>query len=233
MKLLLSLVAVAGTMFPVATICAQSAGLEFGYGTATYEMTDLHDFTDTFIRSNPSYKLTTDLPSGNYFRAAFVVGIGKFEGGVDFGQYQTESRMDGIENGAPVYYSHELDGYAFGLFAKYPLYYSKYFQAKVGVSASVFATIANIKNTASTGSDVSNEYQAASPGVAPFVEPVFYVRKWVYIGVRASYAYDFNAALYTRDINDIMYADGNGDAIRMNWSGFRADAFIGFRMNSD
>jgi hypothetical protein len=233
MKLLLSLVAIAGIMFPATTISAQSAGLEFAYGTATYEMSELHDFTDAYIRSNPSYKLTKDLPSGNYFRAAFVVGIGKVEAGVEFQQHQTESRMDGEENGIPVYYSHKLDGFAFGLFAKYPFYYSKRFQAKAGLTATLFATVANITNTATTGSDVTNEYQAASPGVIPFVEPVFYIRKWVYIGVRASYAYDFDAALYTRDTNDIKYVDDNGDVIKMNWSGFRADAFIGFRMNSD
>src|SRR5688572_17380784 len=111
MKLLLSLIAIAGFVFPATTISAQSAGLEFAYGTATYDMGGLHDFTNAYIRSNPSYKLTTDLPSGNYFRAAFVVGIGKVEAGVDFRQYQTESRMDGEGNGVPVSYTHELDGF--------------------------------------------------------------------------------------------------------------------------
>lgn len=220
-------------MFILTQMRAQTAGLELSYGSAAYDMGELKDFTETFVSDNPSFSITENLPSGNYFGASFVVGIDKLECGVDFRMYETESRMEATENSNPVHYTHELNGYAFGLFAKYPLYYSPRFQLKAGLTATVFATIANIESTSSTTSILNEEYHGVGLGATPFIEPVYYITKWAYVGVRGSYAHDFGCSLYVRDNNDIRYEDANGDPIRINWSGLRGAVFIGFRINNE
>ena len=160
MKCIPAFVAVVMLMLP-AHLRAQTAGLEFSWGMGTYQLNNLRNYTESYATNSVAqFRRITDFPSGNYFGAAFVVGIGKFETGIDFHQYKTESKMEGSENGSPVYYKHSLDGYSFGLFGKHPVFYSPKFQFKAGLSIRLTATIADVRNTQPTGgSDLTKEWQ--------------------------------------------------------------------------
>lgn len=213
---------------------SQTAGLEFNFGIGTYSMSEMHDLYDYYItESGNTLKYETEFPSDYYYGANFVVGIGKFETGVDYDHYETTGLLAGNDNGVPVSFSDQLTGFSFGLFGKYPLYYSPNLQFKAGMVASIYGTRDKGISTEAGVSRIAYEFRSTSLALTPFVETAYYFTKWFYLGARANYAYDFGAKLHDKEDLDIILPNQNGEAVKTNWTGVRAELFIGLRMNNE
>lgn len=213
---------------------SQTAGLEFNYGIGMYSMTEMHDLYDYYVaESGNTLRSEVDFSSESYYGANFVVGIGKFETGADYDRYETSGLLQGTDNGLPVTFSDELTGFSLGLFGKYPLYYSPKLQFKAGMLASVYLTRDRTIITEAGVSTTAYEFRSESFVLTPFIETAYYFTKWFYIGARGNYAYDFGGELHDKKDRDIVLQDQNGEAVKTDWTGFRTDLFIGFRMNNE
>jgi hypothetical protein len=213
---------------------SQTAGLEFNFGIGSYSMTEMHDLYDYYVaESGNSYKIETDFPSESYYGMTFIVGIGKFEMGIDYDRYETTGLLLGTKNGLPASFSDELTGFALGIFGKYPLYYSPNLQVKAGAVAAINGT--RDRGIAMESGVRTTEYEFRSESflVTPFVETAYYVTKWFYVGARGNFGYDLGGKLHDKKDRDITLSDQNGDAVKTNWTGIRGDVFVGFRMNNE
>jgi hypothetical protein len=213
---------------------SQTAGLEFNFGIGAYSMTDMHDLYDYYVaESGKNYKTVTDFPSEFYYGITFVVGIGKFETGIDYDRYETTGLLQGTYNGLPASFSDELTGFAVGLFGKYPLYYSPKLQVKAGIVAAYNGTRDKTITTESGVTTTVYQFRSESFLLTPFAETSYSITKWLYIGARANFGYDLGAKLHDKEERDIILPDQNGDPVKTNWTGMRADVFLGFRMNNE
>jgi hypothetical protein len=223
-------------VFALSTIpgISQTAGLEFNFGIGTYSMTEMHDLYNYYVaESGNNYKIETDFPSEFYYGITFVVGIGKFETGIDYDRFETTGLLQGTNNGLPASFSDELTGFSLGLFGKYPFYYSPKLQVKAGIVASINGTRDRAIITESGVSTTAYEFRSESFLVTPFVETSYSITKWFYIGARGNFGYDFGGKLHDKKDRDIILSDQNGEAVKTNWTGVRADLFIGFKMNNE
>src|SRR5215203_3544297 len=118
MKLACTVLGIAFSFICTITV-AQTAGIEFHYGTGTYSMNNLKDVNSRFLQQSTfNFKQTSSFESRNSYGGTFVVGIGKFETGIDYRHYLTETEMiDGTEQ---ITFTEHLAGKSYGLLGKYP-----------------------------------------------------------------------------------------------------------------
>jgi hypothetical protein len=218
-----------------AAVFSQSAGIELNIGRGAYEMGDLKNLMQAYVQdSGVPYKETERFPDAVNLGGAFVVGIGKLETGIEYRYYTAKGSLMHSENNEESGLNLGASSHALGLFLKYPIVHSKFFQLKGGLSGSLYSSKLHHKEYYATPNfynSLKMDFRSKSIVVGPFIEPVIYFTGGLYAGIRFGYAYDFQGALHIREDNKGKFVTASGEAIRTNWTGLRSDIFIGLRIN--
>lgn len=230
-RLLLLLLAI----FTTLNLSAQSAGIELNLGYGFYEMDSFKKLLDYYkSESGLTYKQLSNYEPDINLGGTFVVGVGKFETGLDYRYFKTEGELQSDDNGRISGVKFDAVSHALGLFGRHPVIYSEKFQLKLGALASVYSSKAGLTEysvAANVRQENMREIISKSIVVTGTLEPVYYITGGVYFGLRAGYAYDFTGALHEKKDVDKKLVLDPGDEVRTNWTGIRTDFFIGLRLN--
>jgi hypothetical protein len=213
----------------------QTAGVELNAGYGYYQMSNLKTLMENYIHeSGVDYEVTENFPRELNYGGTFVVGVGKFETGVDYRYYTSDGKLVNEDNAVESGLKIGLAAHSIGLFGKYPVIHTKLFQFKAGLLVSVYGSKASYTeyySSASVYNEQTLQFRSKSIALTPFAEPVIYFTGGVYAGVRIAYAYDTKGALHEKKNNDSQLVTSSGEVIKTDWSGLRGDVFLGLRLN--
>lgn len=218
-------------------VCSgQTAGIELNVGRGSYEMNGLNNLMKLYRQeSGIPYMEVDGFPDELNFGAAFVVGVGKFETGVDYRYYSTtQGKLQHIDNTTESGLLLGANAQSIGLFGKYPVFHSRFFQFKTGLLVSLYASKTShteYYSTPSVYNETTLELRSKSVGFGPFVEPVFYFTGGLYAGIRLSYIHDTEGSLEFRDEIGRKFVTSSGESVRTDWTGLRGEVFLGLRFN--
>lgn len=225
---------------------AQDFGLSIGYGS--YDMSELKfRISDALVNDQVAdAKTVTDFPSSFTFGVHFSVPLGKrFEIGASGSLSTTDSRVSYSENGAHYFWDHKVSGVSAALVPMVVLARGDksafFLETKGGFTISYLTVSGEQQSPQPSASWGPQEYNSLNY----FIEPAFRFKRQIggsrlAVALRGGYQFTFaKGKLFYRQGN--LFFRKNREAhlqtsvgsTHANWSGFRADILLLYKLWGD
>jgi hypothetical protein len=216
----------------------ESYGFEVrvGYGSCAMNSLkkDLHYYQKQLQDSIP-VKVVNDYPPYYNFGVSGFVDFEDWDFGASFTFYSTGGRIHYADYSGELGFEHLLKGYNFGPFARYKFLRSDKFNADLTVQMSYQHT--NLLSSAwhRIGADEereSAEFYSDSFAFTVLLGGKYYITPWLYMGGRFGYFFDSKGLFRLLENKEIRLVDHEGVDMTSDWTGWRAEIFIGTRIKS-
>jgi hypothetical protein len=207
---------------------------EIKSGYSVYNMQQLsktiHDYQD--VIGLPT-KIVADYPGFLTFGLRGSHTLHNLEIGIDYTYYSTGARSQYRDYSGEVGLDETARTHSIGVFGKVIVYDD----ARLSFSTSALFSLYNSRvdfreYMTLPGSQSGNRLEVVSRSlcVTPFLESAYQFYKNFYVGARIGYAFDLKGELHDPDNKKLKLIDNKGNVVHTDWTGLRAEAFVGIRM---
>ena len=210
-------------------------GVELKTGYANFSMKELRSTIQSYEDSNRGYnggslKITNNYPGFITFGMRMFVGFKKWDVGMDYTRYSTGARVQYKDYSGEVGYDQIAIANTIGIFGRHSVFKTNKFHLKAGLLVSAYfsnVTANNYYRTNTTDDDDKINTSSVSLAITPTIEPAYYFTNQFYAGVNLGYCIDNSGTLHDWYGQNFL---GGYPAIHSQWSGFRSELFLGFKM---